>query len=166
MLSLIVAVAGEQRVIGCDGQMPWHLPADLAWFKRNTLGKPIIMGRKTWDSIGRPLPGRHNIVVTRQANWQAAGASRADSVAAALALAGEVPRVFVIGGAELYAQALPLADALYLTEIDAAFAGDAYFPAFDPSLWTLTQRDSHTHPEGWAYHFCRYARVRSPELTS
>ena len=164
-LALIAAVARD-RVIGLNNTLPWHLPEDLQHFKRTTLGAPIVLGRKTWDSIGRPLPGRHNIVVTRQANWQAAGASRAVSVAAALAWAGEVPRVFVIGGAELYAQALPLADALYLTEIDAAFAGDAYFPAFDPSLWTLTQRDSHTHPEGWAYHFCRYARVRSPELTS
>ena len=132
-LALIAAVARD-RVIGLNNTLPWHLPEDLQHFKRTTLGAPIVMGRKTWDSIGRPLPGRHNIVVTRQANWQAAGASRADSVAAALALAGEVPRVFVIGGAELYAQALPLADALYLTEIDAAFAGDAYFPAFDPSL--------------------------------
>ena len=113
-LNLIYAQAAN-RVIGRNNQLPWHLPEDLAHFKRTTLGQPVIMGRKTWDSLPerfRPLPGRHNIVVTRQPQWQAPGATVAHQLGTALSAAGDVPRLFVIGGAELYAAALPLADEL------------------------------------------------------
>jgi len=131
---LIVARA-RNGVIGSGGTMPWHLPVDLAHFKRTTLGHGIIMGRKTWDSIGRALPGRRNIVVTRNGQWQAPGAVAAPSLDAALAACGGTD-AFVIGGAELFALALagPL-HALHLTQIDADFDGDTYFAAPDPARW-------------------------------
>ena len=119
-------------VIGRDGVMPWHLPEDLAHFKRTTLSHPVIMGRRTWDSLPprfRPLPGRVNIVVTRQPDWQVAGARRASSLEQALQSCPDAERIWVIGGAEVYAQALPLADELVVTEIDADIEGDAHAPA-------------------------------------
>jgi dihydrofolate reductase len=126
----LIAARARNGVIGLDNRMPWHLPEDLAYFKRVTLGKPVVMGRKTFESIGRPLPGRLNIVVTRNPDWQAAGVQVAHSLDAALALAAAAApeEIMLIGGAELYRQALPQADVLYLTEIDAEFAGDAFFP--------------------------------------
>lgn len=161
-LALIVAMA-RNRVIGKDNTLPWHLPEDLQHFKRTTLGAPIIMGRRTWDSIGRPLPGRRNIVVSRQPDWQAAGAEHARSLPDALALCAAAdnpaPRVFVIGGAQLYAQALALADELFITEIDADIDGDAYFPALDASQWQALSRDSHVRDsDGLAYHFVHLRR--------
>src|SRR5438067_9831623 len=116
-ITLVVAMDAN-RGIGIDNKLPWHLPEDLAHFKRVTLGHPIIMGRKTWDSIGRPLPGRRNIVITRNPQWHADGTERASSLTSALDLARNESKVFVIGGGEIYAQALPLADELVLTEID------------------------------------------------
>lgn len=138
-LHLIVARA-RNGVIGNRGAMPWHLPEDLAHFKRTTLGHAIIMGRKTWDSIGRPLPGRRNIVVTRNREWQAPGAEAAASLDAALALCGDAD-VFVIGGSELYAQALlrPVAS-IHLTEIDADFAGDTHFAPLQAGRWLERSR--------------------------
>jgi len=124
MLSLIAAMAGEQRVIGRDGQMPWHMPADLAWFKRNTLGKPIIMGRKTWDSIGRALPGRRNLVISRDPQFVPTGAERVASPEAALACVIDAQEVMVIGGAQIYAHFLPYAERLYLTLIRETLCGD------------------------------------------
>jgi dihydrofolate reductase len=115
-------------VIGINNTLPWHLPEDLKHFKAVTLGKPVLMGRKTYDSIGRPLPGRRNIVITRQSDWQAAGVEVAHSLEQALAMADGVAEVCLIGGADLYRQAMAMADALRLTEIDAAFDGDAHFP--------------------------------------
>ncbi len=141
-LVLIAAVA-RNRVIGREGALPWHLPADMAHFRAATAGCPVIMGRKTWESLPprfRPLPGRRNIVVTRQPDWQADGAAVANDLAAAIALAGAAPRVFVIGGAELYAAALPIADELLLTEIDADVDGDAQFPDFDRAAFAEVQR--------------------------
>lgn len=142
MVSLIAAMA-EQRVIGRDGQMPWHMPADLAWFKRQTLGKPIIMGRKTWDSIGKALPGRRNVVVSRDSLFQPVGAERASSPEAALALVAGEPEVMVIGGAQLYASFLPHAQKLYLTLIKANLSGDTFFPDYTSYSWRELEYQQH-----------------------
>lgn len=139
MLSLIVAMA-DHRVIGLDGKMPWHMPADLGWFKRNTLGKPIIMGRRTWDSIGRPLPGRRNLVVSRNTAFEPVGAERFSSPEAALAATADEPEVMVIGGAQLYEHFLPLADRLYLTRIKADLSGDTFFPDYTRYRWREISR--------------------------
>ncbi|MCG8995795.1 dihydrofolate reductase [Laribacter hongkongensis] len=155
----LIAARARNGVIGLDNRMPWHLPEDLAYFKHVTLGKPVVMGRKTFESIGRPLPGRLNIVVTRNPDWQAAGIQVAHSLDAALALAAAAApeEIMLIGGAELYRQALPQADVLYLTEIDAEFAGDAFFPEVDLARWRIDreeagQRDS----DGLRWRFVRY----------
>ena len=165
-LHLIFARAAN-GVIGRNGQLPWHLPEDLAHFKRTTLGCPVIMGRKTWDSLParfRPLPGRDNIVVTRHPLWQGDGAQVAHSLDQALTLARRqaAPRIFVIGGAQLYAQALPLADELMLTEIDADLPGDAHFPAFDRTEFVELQRDVRhsAGPPACDYAFVIYQRRR------
>ncbi|MEG1969746.1 MAG: dihydrofolate reductase [Burkholderiaceae bacterium] len=159
-VSLIVARA-RNSVIGHQGRMPWHLPEDLAHFKRTTLGKPIIMGRKTWESIGRPLPGRRNIVVTRNPAYLAPGAELATSLAAAYARVAAEPEVFVIGGGELYAQAMANASRLYLTEIAADFDGDAHFPTPDPAHWHETAREHHasTASRPWSFDFITYERA-------
>jgi dihydrofolate reductase len=151
-LNLIFAQA-RRGVIGLNNSLPWHLPEDLAHFKATTLGQPVIMGRKTWASLPpkfRPLPGRTNIVVTRQTDWQAAGAHLAHSMAQAVALCEAETEVWVIGGAEVYAQAMPLAERAVITEIDADFDGDAFAPTFDAS-WHETARTSHTAANGLAY---------------
>lgn len=158
-LALIFARA-RNGVIGKGGALPWHLPEDLAHFKRKTLGRPVIMGRKTWDSLParfRPLPGRANIVLTRQAGWLAQGATRAGSLAEAMSLcaAEAEAEVWVIGGAELYAQALPLASSAEITDIDAAFDGDAYAPALGPG-WIEVARERHTSAGGLNYSFVSY----------
>ncbi len=160
MLSLVLAVA-RNGVIGCDNALPWRLPADLARFKRLTLGKPVVMGRKTWESLRiRPLPGRINIVLTRQPDYLAEGARIAASLGAAIEAAGFAPDVMVIGGAEIYRQALPLASRVYLTRVEAEPAGDAFFPALDPAEWLETAREEYPadarnqHP----YAFLAYAR--------
>lgn len=141
MLSLIVAMA-NQRVIGLDGNMPWHMPADLAWFKRNTLHKPIIMGRKTWDSIGRPLPKRRNIVISRDQDFCPSGAEVVSSPQAALALAqsDDSQEVMVVGGAQIYQYFLPNADRLYLTLIQADMNGDTLFPDYKQYSWCEVER--------------------------
>ncbi|PRP71927.1 diacylglycerol kinase [Chromobacterium amazonense] len=157
MLTLVAAMAAN-RTIGINNTLPWHLPEDLKHFKAATLGKPVIMGRKTWDSIGRPLPGRRNIVVTRQADWRAEGAEVAHSLEDALALAGAVDEACLIGGAELYRQALPIADKLCLTEIGQAFDGDAHFPAFSAADWRETAREPAVGANGLAYAFVEYLR--------
>ena len=156
-LYLIAAVAAN-GVIGAAGGLPWQLPEDLQHFKRMTQGHAVIMGRKTWESIGRPLPGRKNVVVTRQAGYAAPGASVAPSLQAALALCAEQAIVFVIGGADLYRAALPLADALLLTEIHRDFAGDTRFPEFDRLQWRETEREQHVAPDGLRFDFVRYLR--------
>ncbi len=138
-IALIVAAA-ENNIIGCDNQLPWHLPKDLQYFKSVTMGKPIIMGRKTFDSIGRPLPGRVNIVVTRQAGWCHEGVEVASSLPQAMSLAEDVAvdavsEVMVIGGAQIYAEAFALADKIYLTRVHAEVAGDASFPVMAANEW-------------------------------
>ncbi|MBF9237766.1 dihydrofolate reductase [Hymenobacter sp. BT683] len=154
MVSFVVAVA-ENGVIGSNGALPWgRLPADLQHFKRLTLGHPVIMGRRTYDSLGRALPKRTNIVVTRQADWAAPGCETAASVPAALARARELDEeVCVIGGGEIYRQALPAADVIYLTEVHHNFEGDAGFPPLPSSDWREETRERHEADEQHAYAF-------------
>lgn len=142
MLSIIVAMA-ENNAIGLNNQLPWRIPADLAHFKRTTMGKPIIMGRKTFESIGRPLPGRENIVVTRNSKWQADGVSIRNSLEQALHFLGAEnnKEVFLIGGASLYAQVLPLCQKIVLTQIHSSVKGDAFFPEIDYSEWQVQSRE-------------------------
>jgi dihydrofolate reductase len=127
IISMIAAMA-KDRVIGKDNDMPWHLPADFAWFKRCTLGKPVVMGRKTYESIGRPLPGRQNIVISRDASLSIEGVITVTSIDEALAIAGNVEEVMIIGGGSIYQACLPQADRLYVTHIDADLDGDIQFP--------------------------------------
>ena len=152
----IVAAVASNGIIGARGKLPWHLPQDLQHFKRLTLGHPVIMGRRTWESLGRALPGRENIVVTRRRGYEAPGAAVASSLDAALALCAGEPIAFVIGGGELYAAALPLAAGLVLTEIHKDFEGDARFPDFDRAKWRETQRESHTAADGMRFDFVLY----------
>lgn len=143
ILSLIAAMA-EDRVIGLNNQMPWHMPADLAHFKQITLGKPVVMGRKTFDSIGRLLPGRRNIVISRQPKPAEFGADWVQSVDAALDLLQAESEVMIIGGAELYRQLLPVADRLYLTEFDLKVQGDAWFPDYrQVGVWRVSSLQEH-----------------------
>jgi dihydrofolate reductase len=154
----IIFARANNGVIGKDGVMPWHLPEDLAHFKRVTIGCPVIMGRKTWDSLPprfRPLPGRTNIVVTRQPDWQAAGATRAGSLQEAFAQCAAAAQVWVIGGAQIYAQALPLAHAAEVTEIEADFEGDAFAPSFGPE-WKEVARERHHAANGMDYSFVTF----------
>lgn len=145
----LIAAMGENRVIGVDNQLPWRLPGDLKYFKARTLGKPVVMGRKTWDSLGRPLPGRLNLVVSRQAGLQLEGAEVFASLPAALqraqAWAQEqgVDEVMLIGGVQLYEQALPLAERLYLTRVALSPVGDAWFPPFEGPQWQRTACTEH-----------------------
>jgi dihydrofolate reductase len=164
-IALIAAVA-ENGVVGRDNQLPWQLPGDLPYFRRITMGKPVVMGRKTWDSIGRPLPGRTNIVISRQQGLELEGARVVDTMEEALALAEAVAEIdgvtelMVIGGAEIYALALPLAQRLYLTEIHAPVTGDARFPDWDRSEWRESSRDRHVAGDSnpYDYSFVVYER--------
>lgn len=159
VLTLIAAVA-RNGVIGIENRLPWRLPADLKHFKTLTLGHTVIMGRKTWESLParfRPLPGRRNIVVSRNAGYSASGATVVLSLPEAIGEA-DSGEAFVIGGAELYAAALPLADRLQLTEIDATFEGDTYFPAIDPLQWHETMRETHHDEDGFDYAFVTYQK--------
>ncbi len=157
IISLIAAVA-RNGAIGRDNALLWRLPEDLQHFKRTTLGCPIIMGRKTWDSIGRPLPGRANIVITRDARWSAHGATTATTWGQALQAAGDVAKVFVIGGAQIYALALPHAHELVLTEVDDAPEADTHFPSWDTQAFRETHREAH-QTSGLGYAFVTYRRV-------
>lgn len=161
VLALIAACA-RGGVIGIANRLPWHLPEDMKFFRETTRGKPVIMGRKTWESLPdafRPLPGRRNIVVSRNPGFEAPGATVVAGLPEALAAAGDVDIAFVIGGAELYRQALPLADRLLLTEIDRAYEGDAFFPDFDRSTWTETARDARVAESGLPFAFVTYQRT-------
>jgi dihydrofolate reductase len=153
-MELVLVVARARNgVIGKDGAMPWHLPADLKRFKRMTVGKPVIMGRKTFDSIGKPLPGRQNIVLTRDRGWRAEGVTVVANLAEAVAAAGLDPRaradgIMVIGGAQVYAEELPSATRVELTEIDAEPEGDTVLPALDPARWREVAREAHPAADG------------------
>ena len=151
-LVLIVARA-DNGIIGRDGAMPWHISEDLRRFKRLTVGKPVIMGRKTFESIGKPLPGRHNIVLTRDADWRAEGVTVAANLAEAVAAAGLNPKaradtIFVIGGAQVYAEAMPSATRIELTEVHAAPDGDTLFPPIDMTRWREAARETHASGDG------------------
>ena len=144
MTAVTLIVAADRRgVIGRDGGLPWHLPDDLRRFKARTMGKPIVMGRRTWDSIGKPLPGRHNIVITRQPSLVLDGATVVDSLDAALRAAGAVPEVCVIGGAEIFRLALPAATTVELTAVEADVGGDTFLPVLDAADWVETSREAH-----------------------
>jgi dihydrofolate reductase len=162
-LNLIVACA-QNRVIGLNGEMPWHIPAELQHFKRLTTGCPVIMGRKTWDSIlqklGKPLPGRQSIVVTHNRAWQATGATVVHDLPQAIAACADAPLAWVIGGAQLYAQALPFVSECHVTEIQAEFEGDVWFAALDLAQWSQINRQHHAAlaPSGLAYDTVTYRR--------
>lgn len=160
-VSLIVAMA-ENRVIGRNNTLPWRLPADLKHFRRLTTGHPIIMGRRNYESIGRPLPERLNIVITRQRDYPAPGTTVVHTLQEAFQAAGNVPDVFVIGGAEIYAQTFARADRLYLTLVHAAVPGDTFFPSFNMENWREVGRERHeadaTH--AYAYSFVTLERTR------
>lgn len=162
-IELVVAAAAND-VIGMAGAMPWHLPADLARFKRLTVGKPVIMGRRTFQSIGRPLPGRHNIVLSRDPSFAAEGVTVVPNLAEAIATAGlhpeaRAPAIMVIGGGDIYALARPIATAIELTRIEATPAGDTFFPAPEPDCWRDVWREDHPAEGGRpAFSFIRYER--------
>lgn len=148
-------------MIGRDNTIPWRIAEDAKRFRKLTMGHPVVMGRRTWDSLPgrfRPLPGRRNMVVTRNPDWHADGAERAGSLAAALSLLAGAPQVFVIGGGELYAEALPLADELLLTEVDADIEGDTFFPPWDRALFEEAWREQHVTENGLPFFFVTYRR--------
>jgi dihydrofolate reductase len=150
----------RNRLIGNRNRLPWHLPADLAHFKRVTMGKPVIMGRKTFESIGRPLPGRTNIVLTGSADFRAEGVQVANGLDQALGLAAGADEVMVIGGSMIYELVLPRADRLYLTHVECDCEGDAWFPDFDPGQWRITASEAHAADEKnpCEYRFVTYER--------
>ena len=159
-INLIYARAAN-GVIGQNNAMPWHLPEDMAHFKSLTQGSPVIMGRKTWDSLPpkfRPLPGRSNVVLTRQADWHAAGAHKAASLADAMSLCQAVEEVWVIGGAQIYALAEPLAERIEVTEIDQNFDGDAFAPLLNDQ-WRETARESHVSSKGLPFSFVTFEKI-------
>ncbi len=159
LLSLIVAM-DQDRVIGRDNALPWHLPADLAHFKRATLGKPVVMGRKTHASIGRPLPGRRNLVVTSNPDYDAPGCEIVAGIDAALAACDDTEEIMLIGGATLYAQTLARADCLYVTLIHHRFDGDTRFPEFDAGAWRVENRQDFApdHNNPYPFSFIKFTR--------
>ena len=157
----LVAAVARGGVIGRDSGIPWRLPEDMQRFRTLTMGHPVVMGRRTWESLPdqfRPLPGRGNVVVTRNSDWSAQGADRAGSIEDALRLLEGEATVFVIGGGEIYAAALPSADELLLTEIDAEIEGDTYFPNWDPDDFEEVARERHVSSDGVGYSFVTYER--------
>lgn len=163
MIIALVAAVARDGVIGKDGGLPWRLPEDLAHFREVTMGHPVVMGRRTWESLPerfRPLPGRRNVVVTRNARWRADGAERAASLEDALRLAAGDERVSVVGGGELFAASLPMADELLLTEIDLAVDGDTFFPAWDREGFEEVSREESVSADGTPLAFAAYRRTR------
>jgi dihydrofolate reductase len=159
-LSLIVAFASN-NVIGCNNTLPWHLPEDLKRFRALTMGHHIIMGRKTYESLGRLLPGRTTVIVTRNKAYQVEGALVASSLESALALCKDDSQPFLIGGAEMYKAGLKLANKLYITEVHAEFSGDAFFDALDLTSWREVERTAHTSENGLAFSYVVYQRLAS-----
>lgn len=157
----VIAALARNRVIGFENRLPWRLPEDLAHFKALTLNHPILMGRKTFESLGRPLPGRTNIVITRNPDYRPEGCLVVASIPAAIDLCGDADEVFFIGGADLYAQAIPLADRLYLTEVDIEAEGDAWFPDYDTRAFREVSRESHTggKSDGLRFDFVVYEKA-------
>lgn len=159
-LSLIVAIA-KNGVIGKDNTLPWHLPEDLKRFRALTTGHHIIMGRKTYESLGRLLPGRTTVIVSRNADYKVEGALTAGSLEAAVALCKDDNEAFIIGGAELYKDALKLANKLYITQIDLEVQGDAFFPEFNKSAWKETLREAHTSAQGLSFSYITLQRLNN-----
>lgn len=155
-ITLVVAM-DAQRGIGVDNQLPWHLPEDLAHFKRVTIERPIIMGRKTFDSIGRPLPKRRNIVVTRNRDWSHEGVEVAGSLEEAVALAGD-EQASIIGGAQIFTESMGIAGRLIVTHIDGLYRCDTFFPEIDPAVWTASAREEHVSKDGVAFSFVTYEK--------
>lgn len=161
MTLAVIAALARNGAIGRDNAIPWRLPEDMERFRALTTGQSVVMGRKTWESLPdrfRPLPGRRNVVVTRDPEWRGEGAERAASLEDALRLLAGEPLVFVIGGGEVYAAALPLADELYFTELDIDAQGDTFFPAFDRARFDEVARESRVADDGTAFAFVRYVR--------
>lgn len=158
-LSLIAAM-DSNRLIGSDNALPWHLPADLAFFKRTTIGKPIVMGRKTYESIGKPLPGRRNIVVTRNRSYEAPGCDIVAGVDEAMQLCVSLPEIMLIGGASLYQQSIDRADFLYITRIHHIFQGDTWFPDYDEEAWKVEIQEDFDPDErnSYPYSFVKFVR--------
>ena len=163
IISLIAAMA-KNRVIGKDNQMPWHLPADLAHFKQITLGKPVIMGRKTLESIGKPLPGRHNIVVSRDNNYAREGVDVVKSLEEAIKIAGSVEEIIIMGGGNIYEQMLPLAHRLYLTHIDLEINGDTQFPEYKHLGWQKISKE-HRPADDKNCHHCTFVTLQKTEIS-
>lgn len=157
----LIAAMAANGIIGRNNALPWHLPADLKRFKALTTGHPVVMGRKTYESIGKPLPQRRNLVITRNRGYSAPGCEVVHSLDAALAACRDAPEIFVIGGAELYRESLPYAQCLEFTEIHAEFEGDASFPEFAMDQWRETAREVHEGEAGvpFRYDFVRYERI-------
>jgi dihydrofolate reductase len=156
--ALVLAMASN-GVIGANGALPWRIAEDMKHFKAVTMGKPVVMGRKTWDSLPKkPLPGRTNIVVTRDREFTAQGAMVVHSLDEALAMTSGADETAIIGGADIYKQALSRADIVHLTQVHGAFDGDAHMPAFDPAAWRETAREDHATPDGLRYSFVTLAR--------
>ena len=164
-ITLIAAMA-RNRVIGLENRIPWHIPEDFAFFKQYTLGKPVIMGRKTWESLPRkPLPSRTNIVVSRQTDFQAAGAKVFIDLSQAIEYYQNAEEIIIMGGAQIYQQALPLATDLRLTEIALNLQGDTFFPSFSHEKWQEVSRQSYVSQEGIAFDFVHYSLPKSPDLS-
>ena len=155
----LVAAVASNGIIGANGRLPWHFPEELKHFKEVTLGHPVIMGRRTWESLKSALPGRRNIVVTRTPGYRAPGASVAASLQAALALCADVPKAMVIGGSALFAESLPLAAGLELTEIQRDYPGDTWFPQYDRSKWTEKKREARTAADGTRFDYVLYEKA-------
>lgn len=156
---VLVAAVAANGIIGASGRLPWHIPEELKHFKKLTLGHPVIMGRRTWESLKGPLPQRENIVVTRTPGYEAPGAAVAASLEAALALCAGEPVAFVIGGTQLFKESLPIAAGMVLTEIRRDYEGDTWFPAWDRSQWKESRREAHAAGDGTRFDFVRYERA-------
>jgi dihydrofolate reductase len=155
----LVAAVAANGIIGARGKLPWHIPEELKHFKKLTMGHPIIMGRRTWESLKGALPGRENIVVTRTPGYEAAGAAVANSLEAALAMCAGETVAFVIGGTQLFEASLPIAAGMVLTEIQRDYEGDTWFPKWDRAQWRVSQREAHTAGDGTRFDFVFYERI-------
>lgn len=158
-ISIVVAF-DKNQLIGRNNQLPWHLPADLKYFKNVTMGHHLIMGRKTYDSIGKPLPGRTSVVITRQHDWKAEGCLVAHSLEDAIRLCGNQEEIFIVGGAEIFKNSLPVATDLYITKINHQFEGDTFFPEINENEWREISREDHQPDEKnkWGFSFLRFRR--------
>ncbi|MFC4322762.1 dihydrofolate reductase [Litchfieldia salsa] len=161
MISLLVAM-DKNKLIGKDNDLPWRLPADLAYFKNLTMGHPIVMGRKTYESIGRPLPGRENIIITRNLSYAVEGCEVINSTEEIIELSKTKKEIFVIGGSEIFKEILPFVDKLYITEIEEEFEGDTFFPNFNLENWDLKTREKGIKDEKnpYEYYFCLYEKKK------